>query len=155
MFYNLKMKGVILDIFLFLIFSLSFASVALADTQILKGHGECEPTDCKGVNELTKTVSGCEQYCGDYQVNGFLSLVVRISEIILVVVGSLSLLAFVAGGFMFLLSSGNPSLVSKGKATIIGAVIGLLLVLFSYTIVSFVSGFFLSSSFDSDIFSTN
>ena len=72
-----------------------------------------------------------------YEVNDFLSIGVRVSEIILGIVGSLALLAFVAGGLMFLISSGNKTLVERGKATITGAVIGLVIVFASYTIIQF------------------
>ena len=61
-----------------------------------------------------------------------------ISEFILGIVGSLSLLAFVAGGLMWMLSAGNPEWVTRGKQTIIGAVIGLVVVFTSYTIIYFV-----------------
>ncbi|MCK5320910.1 hypothetical protein KAJ61_06010, partial [Candidatus Parcubacteria bacterium] len=79
----------------------------------------------------------CKQYCGEYEVNDFVALGVHISQIILGIVGSLALLAFVVGGVMFLASGGNKNLVDRGKATIIGAVIGLVVVFASYTIISF------------------
>jgi len=63
---------------------------------------------------------------------------ITISEFILGIVGSLALLAFVAGGLMWMLSAGNPEWVTRGKQTIIGAVIGLVVVFTSYTIIYFV-----------------
>lgn len=94
------------------------------------------PKSCSTITEPSE-LAACKKYCGDYQVNDFLNLGVRITNIILGIVGALALLAFVAGGVMFLVSAGNNSLVERGKSTIIGAVIGLLVVFASYTIVSF------------------
>jgi len=76
--------------------------------------------------------------CGDYTLNNMASTAVVISQFILGIVGSLALLAFVAGGLMMMLSAGNPEWVTRGKQTLIGAVIGLAIVFTSYTIIYFV-----------------
>jgi len=78
--------------------------------------------------------------------------IIRVSEIILGVVGSLALLAFVVGGFMLLVSGGNKNWIDRGKATLIGAVIGLAIVFLSYTIISFV---FTSMGIDKGWFKSN
>jgi len=66
------------------------------------------------------------------------SVAIKIANLILGIVGSLSLLAFVAGGLMMMLSAGNAEWVTRGKQTLIGAVIGLIIVFTSYTIIYFV-----------------
>ena len=76
--------------------------------------------------------------CGNYTLNDMARTAITISEFILGIVGSLALLAFVAGGLMWMLSAGNPELVTRGKQTIIGAVIGLVVVFTSYTIIYFI-----------------
>ena len=63
---------------------------------------------------------------------------ITISELILGIVGSLALLAFVAGGLMWMLSAGNPEWVTRGKQTILGAVIGLKIFFTSYMIIQLV-----------------
>ena len=75
---------------------------------------------------------------GKCELNDFTLIAINISKIILGIVGSLSLLAFVAGGLMWMLSAGNQEWVTRGKQTIIGAVIGLVVVFTSYTIIYFV-----------------
>lgn len=65
-------------------------------------------------------------------------LMIRVSQIILGLTGSLSLLAFVYGGTLFLISSGNKEMVEKGKNTIFGAVIGIFIVFLSYTIIGYI-----------------
>lgn len=103
-----------------------------ADTPTTVLEPTAETCDCSKAYS-----SACKKYCGNYQVNDVLELLVRISKIILGIVGALALLAFVVGGVMFLVSAGNKSLVERGKSTIIGAVIGLLVVFASYTIINF------------------
>ena len=133
-----------------------FPNMALAQDTVMPGAGneefDCNP--CEGLIDADKIAclkispcdqtgvseddrDACKQYCGDYEVNDFLALGVKISNILLGLVGSLALLAFVVGGVMFLASGGNKTLVDRGKATIIGAVIGLLIVFASYTIINF------------------
>ena len=66
------------------------------------------------------------------------SVSIKVSQYILGIVGSLSLLAFVAGGLMLMLSGGKAEMVTRGKQTLIGAVIGLVVVFTSYMIVQLV-----------------
>ena len=75
---------------------------------------------------------------GKCELNDFTLIAINISKIILGIVGSLSLLAFVAGGLMWMLSAGNPEWVTRGKQTILGAVIGLVVVFTSYMIIQLV-----------------
>ncbi len=75
---------------------------------------------------------------GDYELNDVLRVGVRVTKIILGVVGSLALLFFVYGGVMFLISAGSSDKVSKAKGIIVNAVIGLAIVFLSYLIVQFV-----------------
>jgi len=75
---------------------------------------------------------------GNCQLNDFTRVAVNISKIILGLVGSLSLLAFIAGGLMMMLSGGKQETVTRGKQTIIGAVIGLTVVFTSYMIIQLV-----------------
>lgn len=46
----------------------------------------------------------------------------------------------VYGGFMYVLSNGEPSKVKKAKDTLLYAIIGLVIVLFAFAITSFIAG---------------
>ncbi len=81
--------------------------------------------------------SGCIA-SGNCELNDFTRIAVNISRIILGLVGSLSLLAFVAGGLMMMLSAGNAEWVTRGKQTLIGAAVGLAIVFTSYMIIQLV-----------------
>lgn len=75
---------------------------------------------------------------GKCELNDFMQIALNVSELILGLVGSLSLLAFVVGGVMWMLSAGNAEMVTRGKNTIIGAVIGLVIVFTSFMIIQLV-----------------
>jgi len=75
---------------------------------------------------------------GNYELNDFVQTALNASQWILGIVGSLALLFFIYGGFMFLISAGNSAQVDKGKKIITGAIIGLILVFTSYLIIQFV-----------------
>ena len=126
--------------FLFLLLVLSFLFVnqtnVLATESIVP---EISNTNCK----CDKPSDACREYCGDYTLNDAVSVFITISQLILGLTGSIALLAFIVGGVMFLISSGNKNLIEKGKSTILGAVIGLVIVFTSYMIIGF-----LLTSFD-------
>ncbi len=75
---------------------------------------------------------------GNYELNDFVVLVINASNLILRFVGSLTLLFFIYGGIMFLLSSGNKEQVSKATGIIKAAVVGLIIVFASFIIIKFV-----------------
>ncbi len=64
--------------------------------------------------------------------------IARVVQIMLVVAGMLAVLFIVYGGFMMVLNSGNSSAVAKARLTVIYAVAGLLLSLFSFSIVAII-----------------
>ena len=63
---------------------------------------------------------------------------VNITYIILGVIGSLALLMFVYGGFMFLISAGSQDKITKAKSILVNAAIGILVVFCAWVIVNFV-----------------
>lgn len=142
-------RNIFLALFLF-IFLFFGVNVVLADIgTVLPDTSTLDPKSCECKNSPTD--EPCKKYCGSYQLNDFMRLVARGAEMILGIVGSLALLAFVVGGFMFVFSAGDKEWVSKGMASMKGAVIGLLIVFLSYTIIYFV---FKSLGITGDIFTT-
>ncbi|MFA5129203.1 MAG: pilin [Patescibacteria group bacterium] len=65
-------------------------------------------------------------------------LIGRIIKTILGVVGALALAMFVFGGFTWLTSGGSPDKIKKGKDILMWAVIGLIIIFTSYTLVDFI-----------------
>ena len=95
---------------------------------LASGTATCNPP--AGVDPAT--------YCGNYTVDDFMVLIVNVSRWILGIVGSLSLLMFIYGGFMFLISAGASEKIEKAKKIIIAAVIGLIIVFSSWLAIRFV-----------------
>lgn len=62
----------------------------------------------------------------------------RAISAVLRVVGSIALLMFIYGGFLWLTARGNDQAVQKGKDVLTWATIGLAVIFLSYTLVSFV-----------------
>ena len=123
----------IILLLVFNIFSIGVLSATSAETTII-GKAECSNFKCSA-GDTREQAKIC---CGNYQLNDLVRIATKVAEIILGIVGSLALLAFVAGGLMMMLSAGNPEWVTRGKQTLIGAVIGLTIVFTSYTIIYFV-----------------
>lgn len=71
-------------------------------------------------------------------LNSFIQLALNVSQFILGIVGSLTLLMFVVGGVQFMISAGSSESISKAKKTITAAVVGLLIVFSSWLIINFV-----------------
>lgn len=81
--------------------------------------------------QQAECTSGCT-------LNTFVALGINVSNIILGLVGALTLLMFVYGGVTLLLSGGSAEKVSKGREIILGSVVGLCIVFGSFTMIQFV-----------------
>jgi len=74
--------------------------------------------------------------CGDCTLQNFLDLGVNVANQILKYLGVAALFLLVIGGLIWITSGGSAEKVQKGKKIVSGAIIGLIVVLFSYTLVS-------------------
>ena len=77
---------------------------------------------------------------GNYTLNNVRDYVIYLMQLILGLVGTLSLLMFVYGGLTFLLSAGNSNSVKKGMEILKASVVGLLLVFSSVLIIQLFFG---------------
>lgn len=68
-------------------------------------------------------------------------LVVRLIRYLLIFVGSLSVLFIIIGGLKMVSSAGNEKAITSGKQTVQWAIIGLVVSLMAFTVVSIVQGF--------------
>lgn len=69
-------------------------------------------------------------------------LISNVIQVILGVTGSISLLMFVYGGFIWLTSAGNSERVSRGKNVFVWATIGLVVIFTSYVVLRTIFGIF-------------
>lgn len=103
----------------------------------LPAHAQTDPSGgvCKGV-ALTSDSGTCTDEEG--AENSFGSIVKRVINIFSIVVGAVSVIMIIIGGFRYIVSAGDSNGVSGAKNTILYAVIGLVIVLFAQVIVRFV-----------------
>ena len=89
---------------------------------------------CTGVNTATSSAAGTS--CGDTKdLNG---LVTTIIDIFSWIVGAVSVIMIIYGGFKYITSGGNDKGVGSAKSTIMYAIIGLVIVALAQVIVRFV-----------------
>lgn len=88
-------------------------------------------------------IPNCDRFQGDRpcQLEDFLLLFVNLVNLMLNILGSVALLAFVIGGVYWLLAAGNQSMIDKGKKILSGAVIGVIIVLGAWTLINFIMSF--------------
>ncbi len=71
---------------------------------------------------------------GDNSFKGIILFVIE--KILLPIVGIISILFIIIGGFQFITSHGNEEQAEAGKKTLTNAIIGLVIVILSYIIVA-------------------
>lgn len=100
-------------------------------------HAQNADAICQGVlNDPNATAGDCDEGSGDGET--FADLAKRIIDIFSVVVGTVSVIMIIIGGFRYIISGGSGDGVKGGKDTILYAIIGLVIVLFAQVIVRFV-----------------
>ncbi len=81
--------------------------------------------------------SATKEECGDYSINDFIVLAVNVSNWILGIVGSLTLVMFIWGGIMFMISGGASDKIGQAKKILIASIVGLVIVVSSWLIINF------------------
>ena len=91
---------------------------------------------CKGVSFADGGSADCEEDTSGE--NTFSTLIKRIINIFSIVVGAVSVVMIIIGGFRYIVSNGDSNGVSGAKNSILYAIVGLIIVLFAQVIVRFV-----------------
>jgi hypothetical protein len=76
---------------------------------------------------------------------GATGIFTTISNVMLFLVGAVSVIMVVVGGLRYVISGGNSASVGAAKNTILYAIVGLVIALLAYAIVNFVIGSFVPS----------
>lgn len=92
---------------------------------------------------LPALAQGLPNPLGTTDVRDIIANVIRAA---LGLVGSIALLMFIYGGFLWLTSGGNDEKVKKGKDTLVWATLGIVLIFAAYAILNFVIGALTSSA---------
>lgn len=85
--------------------------------------------------QSSTTTQGLQDPLGGRPIQVIIGDMIRIA---LGIVGSLALLFFIYGGFLYMTAGGSPEKVKKGKDTLVWATTGLAIIFLSYGILSFV-----------------
>lgn len=80
-------------------------------------------------------VCACKIY-GKCSLEQVLQMFVNVSYLVLALSGSAALVAFIYGGFEWILSAGYPERVDRGKKAITGAAIGIVIVFGAYSFIN-------------------
>ena len=91
---------------------------------------------CAGTNaQAAGSTTGCDSSSASSTFDNIITTIINIFSI---VVGGVSVIMIIVGGFRYIISGGNDSSVSGAKNTIIYALIGLVIVALAQLIVHFV-----------------
>lgn len=71
-------------------------------------------------------------------VNSPEALIGKVIKAIMGIVGSIALVMFIYGGFVWMMAGGNSQAVDKGKSILMWAAVGLIVIFSSYALVRFV-----------------
>jgi len=85
------------------------------------------------------TIRSPTELAGGYQ-EMIATILLNVTEIILQAVGYVSVAFIIVGGFKYITSAGSPDGMTKSRKTIINAVVGLIISIFSVAIVNLISG---------------
>ena len=108
---------------------LSFGLVAPA---ILPNNNQVAYADAK-----TQIQRGLKAAGGDTKDTSG-TLITKVINVMLFIIGVLSVIMIVYGGILYVISAGDSGRVSKAKNTIMYAIVGLVVALLAYAIVNFV-----------------
>ncbi len=108
-------------------FSIAFAkeaSAAAFDLSMIDGANAA-----KGVDQATTLF-------------GSTGIFTTLSNVMLFLVGAISVIMVIIGGFRYVVSGGNSGNITAAKNTILYAVVGLVIAIMAYAIINFVIGSF-------------
>ncbi|MCA9309287.1 hypothetical protein KC973_02830 [Candidatus Saccharibacteria bacterium] len=131
----MKKRLTLLAITLFGVITLTLAPLSLAGAQSIADN-VCKgilTTETGTVNK-NATAASCQE-TGDKTLSGVIQRVVNMFSI---VVGAVSVIMIIIGGFRYIISGGDSTAVTAAKNTILYAIVGLVIVLFAQVIVRFV-----------------
>lgn len=97
--------------------------------------------DCAGSTDITGGANGGAQCAQPSGVPGTLSvggLFGTVANVLIFIVGAVSVIVLIVGGLRYVLSGGNAAQVQGAKNTILYAIVGIVVAVAAYAIVQFV-----------------
>jgi len=126
------MKKKIIFVSLFFLLLLGLGTIAPA-----QAASSTDPTT-SGLNEAAGQVNAFKnQTKTTYDLNFFATTVGKVIGAVLAFVGVLFLILVIYGGILWMTAAGNEQTITKARTLILNSVVGLVIVLAAYALVSF------------------
>ncbi len=117
---------------------MAFSFVSVSAPVMVSAQTSIADQVCTGVlNTSGEDASGVSS-CDEESDNSFGTIITKVINIFSILIGSVSVIMIIIGGFRYIISGGDQNNVTAAKNTIMYAIIGLVVVLFSQVIVRFV-----------------
>jgi hypothetical protein len=101
--------------------------------------GKSIDTDKNGnISDAEFTAAKTSGKCSDESSASFSTIITNVINILSILVGAVSVIMLIVGGFRYIISNGDSNSTKGAKDTIMYALIGLIIVLFAQVIVRFV-----------------
>ncbi len=97
-------------------------------------------TSAKSIGDTACKVGSDAIGCGDKGLLASGGFVTNAINTVLIIIGAISVIMIIIGGLRYVLSGGDSAGIKGAKDTIIYALVGLVVSLLAYTIVSFITG---------------
>lgn len=127
-----------------IIISLALFSVLILPTAIYAQNNNSTPTPPPTQNAATQNSGGTVNLSNPLGTTATpQALIGKVISAILGLVGSIALIMFIYGGFLWMTSAGNDKKISQGRDILLWSTIGLVVIFSSYALVKFVLSDFL------------
>ena len=115
---------------LYLLLCLVLPSPAFAQTDVL-----ADP--CSNV-DIAKDSPTCQSRTEKNPITGTDGLLYKVSLVIAIISGIAAIIVIIVGGMQYVTSGGDSQKITSAKHTIVGAVIGLIVIVLAQTIITFI-----------------
>jgi hypothetical protein len=109
--------------------------ISLVTPLSVRAITNAQKATCDGAGFAGASVNCEDKELSDDQLGGGIKTVINILSVI---VGAVSVIMIIIGGFRYVVSNGDSNSVSGAKNTILYAVVGLVIVLFAQILVRFI-----------------
>jgi uncharacterized membrane protein len=73
----------------------------------------------------------------DADIKGTITFIIK--DLLLPIAGVIAILFIIVGGFQYMLAGANEDLAKRGKNTLVNAIIGLIIIILSYVIITVIT----------------
>ena len=98
-------------------------------------HADCAAGVSSGLSAGANCAQGANQQSDLFGSNGIFK---TITNVLLFVIGAISVIMLIIGGIRYVVSGGDSSAVTSAKNTILYAIVGIVVAILAYALVNFV-----------------